>query len=225
MKNLAKKILKVMEETKPLVKDKTNEHFGYKYTSDAAVVGAIRDSLIKNGLVLIPNHKAERRENDVTTLSVDYTLLDSDSGESIVTNFISYGQDKNDKGIFKASTGAEKYYLMKTFLLSTEDDPENSSSATIRKRAPQAESLPQSSQGQNRNLTAEILGKLATMNGGNQVEMENHLRVISTWHDKKTGEEKWLKISDLEKIEAKFPDWIQRIHGNLMKEFSAAGGK
>jgi hypothetical protein len=35
-----------------------------------------------------------------------------------------YGDDPGDKGVYKAETGAEKYLFMKTFLISTGDDPE-----------------------------------------------------------------------------------------------------
>jgi hypothetical protein len=62
----------------------------------------------------------------LTTVTVDGTWLDGDTGESLpAQTFIGYGADTGDKGVYKAMTGCEKYMLMKTFLISTGDDPES----------------------------------------------------------------------------------------------------
>lgn len=46
--------------------------------------------------------------------------------------FMGYGDDNSDKGIYKAFTGCEKYFLMKTFLVATGDDPEGDQRADQR---------------------------------------------------------------------------------------------
>lgn len=127
MKNIGKKILAVMGEVGKVGKDKTNSFHKYDYASDEAVVGAIRDSIIKNGLVVIPNQLSCRVDGELTTLEVKYTLLDVDSGEIIEAIAYGQGQDKGDKGVYKAATGAEKYFLLKTFLIATGDDAEKDS--------------------------------------------------------------------------------------------------
>ena len=54
-----------------------------------------------------------------------FQFMDGETGEvSPIATFPGDGADTGDKGIYKAMTGAEKYFLMKTFLVSTGDDPE-----------------------------------------------------------------------------------------------------
>lgn len=124
MKNLGKKILSVMDEVQSVEKDGFNAFHKYKYTSDAAIVSAIRQSLIKNGLVVLPSQIACSQTGDLTSLTVNYHVVDTESGESFDSAVVGYGQDKGDKGVYKAATGAEKYFLLKTFLIPTDDDPE-----------------------------------------------------------------------------------------------------
>lgn len=130
IKGIASKIVKVMEGIESVSKDGFNAFHKYKYVTDAAIVSEIRKVLIINKLIVIPKQISCTQTGDLTTLLVEYTLIDADSGESIVTQSYGYGQDKGDKGVYKAATGAEKYFLMKTFLLATDDDPENDSKET-----------------------------------------------------------------------------------------------
>jgi ERF superfamily len=75
---------------------------------------------------IVNTRKVEGLEN-VTEVEAQITLIDLDSGESKIYNFFGQGQDKGDKGIYKAYTGLQKYFFMKNFLISTGDDPENDS--------------------------------------------------------------------------------------------------
>lgn len=124
MNNLGTKILAVMAEVESVDKDGYNAFHKYKYTSDVAIVTAIRKSLIKNKLVVLPNQKLCTQSGDMTILTIDYTIMDVDSGENMVLTVVGYGKDSGDKGVYKAATGAEKYFLLKTFLIPTDDDPE-----------------------------------------------------------------------------------------------------
>ena len=75
-------------------------------------------------------------------------MVDAQSGESLSSTIIGSGQDKGDKGPYKAYTGAQKYFLMKTFMIPTGDDPEkddeqsstSSSSKTTSTRKPTSSS-------------------------------------------------------------------------------------
>jgi hypothetical protein len=53
--------------------------------------------------------------------------VDSESGERHDCEWAGQGDDGADKGVYKAYTGALKYFLMKTFLIPTGDDPEGDS--------------------------------------------------------------------------------------------------
>jgi hypothetical protein len=61
----------------------------------------------------------------LTNLTMEYTFHDGDSDQTIgPLRFPGAGSDTGDKGVYKAMTGATKYFLMKTFLVATGDDPE-----------------------------------------------------------------------------------------------------
>lgn len=122
---VAGKILAIMREVKSVAKDKRNDFHKYDYTSDEAVVTAIREAMITHRLIVIPNQTQCSKEGTLTTLGVEYEIIDVDSGESVTKKVFGYGQDNGDKGVYKAATGAEKYFLLKTFLIPTGDDPEN----------------------------------------------------------------------------------------------------
>ena len=110
-------------------KDGTNSFQKYNYASEANAIKALRPALVKNGLILLPSvEKSEMDSYGNTTVHVLYKLMDVE-GNFITFQMIGQGNDKNskgvgDKGIYKAITGANKYALLKTFLLETGDDPE-----------------------------------------------------------------------------------------------------
>lgn len=131
--SLAKKIIAVVGEIGVLKKDKKNDFHNYQYASDEMIVGAIRDAVIKHGLAIFPSQTecseimsktAKGQDQIITKLKMEFELVDTESGESKVVSFYGYGSDTGDKGIYKASTGCEKYFLMKQFLIATPDDPE-----------------------------------------------------------------------------------------------------
>lgn len=126
-KQIATKVLRVMMDVKSIAKTGFNAFHRYKYVTDADIVAKIRASMIKNNLVCLPNQISCNTAGDICTLHIEYTLLDADSGEFIVSRVFGQGQDKGDKMVYKAATGAEKYFLLKTFLIPTDDDPENDS--------------------------------------------------------------------------------------------------
>lgn len=122
--SLAAKILAVMTAVDRIAKDKRNDFHKYDYASDEAVVSALRQAFIANRIIVYPKQVGCVREGDITSLQVAYHIVDVDSGEKEIVPAFGQGQDKGDKGVYKAATGAEKYFLLKTFLIPTGDDPE-----------------------------------------------------------------------------------------------------
>ena len=111
-------------------KDKTNEHSSYKYFSEAGYKKLFVDLFAEHGIEL-----------KVTVLSVqefvgtgkmpfgrrtelEFKLICVDTGESEESVFMGEGVDSGDKAIYKAYTGAIKYFLATTFTVPTGDDPE-----------------------------------------------------------------------------------------------------
>ncbi len=183
MKNIALKILEVMKDVKSVIKDGKNSFHGYKYVTDAAIVTAIRKELIKNRLIVIPNQIECSNEGDITTLKIQYTLLDVDSGESIISNVYGQGQDKGDKKVYKTATGAEKYFLLKVFLIPTDDDPENEREPRKRVTKEELKSFEESMPPKPENQfidTKEALSLFALMgqDKARQTAFRNHLELL-----------------------------------------------
>lgn len=121
---LWKRISNVMEESKAIPKNGYNDFHKYAYTMETDLVEGIRPLLVKHGLALTVTCDSIAREGDITTVGCIFTLTDVESEKSVSSLFYGTGQDKGDKGVFKAMTGATKYYLLKTFLIPTGNDPE-----------------------------------------------------------------------------------------------------
>lgn len=125
MKTLLKKINQISSEIGHVRKEGFNDFHKYSYVTEADVIESLKPHMNRHGVVIIPSIKEVRAHGDITTVLVDYTIGCVDSDEKIVCQWAGTGQDKGDKGLYKALTGAEKYFLMKTFMIASSDDPEN----------------------------------------------------------------------------------------------------
>ena len=106
----------------------------YNYVSGAKLLGVIRPLMDKLGLILTQEvveihnepitymtRNGEKTEM-FTTLHIRFTWIDSDDGSQIVNEFFANGMNAWDKGLGSALTYAERYYLMKTFHIATDED-------------------------------------------------------------------------------------------------------
>ena len=132
-KSIYKKILDVIEEISRVEKKGHNNFHNYDYVKEADLIEAVRNLLIKNNLIILNNilktqeveHKTKKGETEyLTKVKVKYTIIDTETGEKIDLKGFGAGQDSGDKGLYKALTGSMKYFLMKNFLIASDDDPE-----------------------------------------------------------------------------------------------------
>lgn len=115
-------------------KDKSNDFDGYSYLSEAGYKKLFSELFPAFGLELTAsNGDVEKIQTGhgrmPNGLLVDwmFILTDTETGfyeESCVT---AEGWDKGDKAIYKAHTGALKYYLANTFMVAAGDDAEKDS--------------------------------------------------------------------------------------------------
>ena len=106
----------------------------YNYVSGAKLLGVIRPLMDKLGLILtqevveIHNEpitymtKNGEKTEMFTTAHIRFTWVDTDDGSQIVNEFFANGMNAWDKGLGSALTYAERYYLMKTFHIATDED-------------------------------------------------------------------------------------------------------
>lgn len=135
-RSLVRKLAEVMGEVERIAKNGRNDHFGYDFATEADIAQAVRGEMAKRHLMMFPDvvgeqwEKVPRKnggETKLCTLTVEFTVEDGDSGEKRVFKMKGQGEDPMDKATYKALTGAEKFALLKLFLIPTGHDPERDS--------------------------------------------------------------------------------------------------
>lgn len=132
--SLYTKLAEVMAEVGRVEKRGRNDFHNYDYVTEADLIAEVRDKLAARGVMVLPSVVGEVDEREITTargqtstvstIRVAFTFVDGESGDKHTCEFAGQGDDGGDKGLYKAYTGALKYFLMKTFLIPTGDDPE-----------------------------------------------------------------------------------------------------
>jgi len=106
----------------------------YDYVSGSKLLSVIRPLMDKLGLILTQEvveihnepitymtRNGEKTEM-FTTAHIRFTWIDTDDGSQMVNEFYANGMNAWDKGLGSALTYAERYYLMKTFHIATDED-------------------------------------------------------------------------------------------------------
>ena len=143
--NVYQKISEVMKDVEYLQKDanvEAGQGRSYRAITEEKVTTAVRRSLIKHGLVIIPvEQKRERTDenvvdkygsqkvNHLTEVDTVYRIQNIEDPEDCIFAASSgSGVDTQDKGVGKAMTYAYKYLLLRTFAIPTGEDPDKVSS-------------------------------------------------------------------------------------------------
>jgi hypothetical protein len=130
---MARKKNKVIKLISSIAKTGYNEYDDYSYVEEAEVVRVIRNALVKSGLsfsvstseILPPNTiNTELGEFYNYTIKMTFTLVDTETGYFESCPWLGMGSDQGDKALYKAYTSGVKYFLLKNFLLPTNDDVE-----------------------------------------------------------------------------------------------------
>jgi hypothetical protein len=136
--SIFKKISIVLEGVKRVEKNGMNTFHNYAYATEGDIVDGIRPILAEAGLALWTSIQYQERtikevysrgksagHKTFTKVLVKFIIGDSDTGQTLEAEYWGEGEDESDKGLYKAYTGAQKYFLSKTFLISSGDtDPE-----------------------------------------------------------------------------------------------------
>ncbi len=138
LKNLANKMIQIMSDVEYIQKTGFNQFHKYKYATEADVAAAFAKAMQQHHVFMFSSilerdcksyQTRGNKESFLVTVKLQVTFVDADSGESYTGIFFGDGSDPDDKGVYKAITGAQKYALMKTFLVETGDDPERDDAA------------------------------------------------------------------------------------------------
>lgn len=136
-KSLYAKMSRIMGKMSRMEKKGYNDYFKYAYVTNEDVADAVRAAMAEEGLAFFPSireiktvtYKANTNKGlkDVikTLVYFDFTFADGETGETLTTQWVGEAIDETDKAIAKAATSAQKYFLLKTFIIGTGDDPDS----------------------------------------------------------------------------------------------------
>ena len=118
---LPQKLLAIQRAVDGLIKDGKNTSDKYDFASGENVLERFRPLMNEHSLLLIPRvtaasiHEGTTRSGTarfLTELHFDMTWLDAQSGETLIVPWYAQGVDlAGEKGVGKAATYAEKYFL------------------------------------------------------------------------------------------------------------------
>lgn len=141
------KLLQIQERMDGFIKDGTNTSDKYKYVSSEQVLSVLRPLLTEYKLLLVPHvvgHALTEGATKsgttryMTELDLRMEWRDCESGETVEHQFYAQGVDlAGEKGVGKALTYAEKYYIMKLFHVPTNNDDPDSDGRTATGEKPQ----------------------------------------------------------------------------------------
>ena len=130
-KPLALKMARVMAEVRHVPKNGHNAFHKYTYIMESDLLDRLRGKLAEQGVVIFPSIREHTsqitqdgrgKSQNLATVTLDVTFIDGDSGDEFTTSWVGQGVDAGDKAYYKAYTGAFKYALLKTFLVTAEED-------------------------------------------------------------------------------------------------------
>lgn len=135
-KQLVSKLAHVMKQVQYIEKKGYNSFNKYKYATESDVQEKVREVLADQNVIMLPDvveHTTREHQNRkgnveyIATVKVNFTFIDGETGETLSIHSSGEGQDAGDKAVYKAITGAQKYAIMKAFMIPTGDDPESDS--------------------------------------------------------------------------------------------------
>jgi len=203
--NIYKKLLEV-RKTVPYLQ-KTASGSQYKYTGSSQVLSSVREKLDELGLVLITritNSKLTSEANskgtmvNMTELTLEFTWVNAEKPEeTIVIPFYAQGVDlAGEKGVGKALTYGEKYFILKQFNIATDqDDPDEFQKKIEQSKPPKTITVMQAGdlktkalkfanlRGQTEKAVFSAL-KIKDIDSINESEFHQHMKQLDVWISK-----------------------------------------
>lgn len=196
--NIIQKLIEVRKSCTYLKKENKGEQ--YQYVSSSQTIAALKAKMDEMGLLLVPRvvktnvrestvefkdkyDKPKRQTTYFTELDMEYTWMNAEEpSETITSTWYGQGVDiAGEKGVGKALTYAEKYFLLKFFNIPTDkDDPD----AFQKKNSDGDDSKGSATQYKDVDKLIDWIDKLATP--GAVDKAGNHITVqfVKDWYDK-----------------------------------------
>lgn len=132
--NIYQKMIEVRKTVPYLQKE--SKGYQFNYTGSSQVLGNLKNKMDELGLLLIPRvlskevgeHETKGGGKEYfTELNMEFTWVNAEKPEETITcTWYGQGLDNGEKGVGKAMTYAEKYFMLKFFNIATDkDDPDS----------------------------------------------------------------------------------------------------
>jgi len=123
------KMTRVMTRLANLPRKGRNLQQNYQFVKSDDLLDMVRQALAAEGLALMVSviHADIQKTEKVTRAVITYSfsLCCAETGAVVTSEWVGLADDYSDKAVNKAATAAEKYWLMKTFLIGADDaDPD-----------------------------------------------------------------------------------------------------
>jgi hypothetical protein len=251
--NIYQKLIEVRKSVPYLKKD--NAGFQFKYVSSSQTLGSLREAMDEQGLLLIPrvistevrDHTTRKGDHEYFSIfNMTFTWVNAEKPEeTIECSWCGHGLDDGEKGVGKALTYSEKYFLLKFFNIATDkDDPDSlqkqetkaTTQATTQK--PPTTQATASQTGEKKHTEAEyrigMSRMLEEMWGGDPDAIANAIKGYTTFISKKDGTtfEGKTSVADLNaktnaagqsqlsvtfhKVEKEYKEWQNKNEGGLI---------
>ncbi len=131
---ISKALTRAQAEAPSISKSGNNKFDGYKYANLEDYIDGVKPVLTANKLAMtfscdsiesLPGRTTQKGGTEHVSRIVLSARLTHESGEWVEIAVPGEGQDRGDKGVYKAMTGARKYAVACLLGLATTDDPES----------------------------------------------------------------------------------------------------
>lgn len=225
--SLYEKLLTIQQSVDKFVKDNQvgEGKQSYKAVSSEQVLETVRPLLNELKLLLLPivnsanvivGSTSSGTARYLTELHMTMTWVDTESGETLAQPWYAQGVDlAGEKGVGKANTYAEKYYLMKAFHVPTpKDDPDGDT------KAKNGEKLQKGTQAEKETVLMQrqgILQMLTELCGGDEEKIKQSI-VAYTKNDAR----QYAGVDSVDKITNA---QVKVVYGQLKKKYAERKGQ
>jgi hypothetical protein len=143
---LLKKLAELRKEVTYLQKEASNKAQGFNYVSSSQVLSAVRGKMDDLGIILTQSvteatlrDPLQGKKMFMTELHMIFTWYDVETGEKMELPWYGQGADMSEKGVGKAMTYAEKYFILKQLNIATDKDDPDAYEAKQERKAGQSQ--------------------------------------------------------------------------------------
>jgi hypothetical protein len=137
--SIASSIAAVMAKCHRIPKNGYNQFHKYKFATEADVSDTVRELLAAENVCFMPSVEEVKQQTiqtksgtaTLTTIKMNMRFISGNTGEELVSSWYSEAADNSDKSINKCVTAGVKYFLLKTFLISSGDIVDDADSEGI----------------------------------------------------------------------------------------------